>query len=210
MSERMKYKCLLSDPPWDAERGGGGRGCQNHYPTMSVENIIRTMQGWLYGDLFRPKSIVDEAGCHLWLWCTDQTLPDGLRIIEALKFRYVCCWEWVKLAKVEVRKAVQVQEPGIYGIAQDLCAAEVSQSLQLGLGQYSRKCHEHLLLGTRGNAMVPEPESRPPSVIFAPRTRHSEKPPESYEVIETVSPGPRLEMFARRRREGWDALGNEV
>jgi N6-adenosine-specific RNA methylase IME4 len=40
--------------------------------------------------------------------------------------------------------------------------------------------------------------------------RHSEKPSRSFEIIEAVSPGPRLEMFARAPRAGWDVWGNEV
>ena len=43
-----------------------------------------------------------------------------------------------------------------------------------------------------------------------PRGRHSEKPAEFYALVERVSPGPRLEMYARARRAGWDAFGNEV
>ena len=43
-----------------------------------------------------------------------------------------------------------------------------------------------------------------------PRGRHSEKPAEFYDLVERVSPGPYLEMFARRWRPGWDAHGNEL
>ena len=43
-----------------------------------------------------------------------------------------------------------------------------------------------------------------------PRLRHSEKPPEFFGIVETVSPGPRMEMFARRERPGWDLWGNEA
>ena len=43
-----------------------------------------------------------------------------------------------------------------------------------------------------------------------PRGRHSEKPQEFYALVERVSPGPHHEMFARRRREGWTCMGNEV
>lgn len=43
-----------------------------------------------------------------------------------------------------------------------------------------------------------------------PRGRHSEKPEEFYRLVEAVSPGPHLEMFARVRRAGWDAFGNQV
>lgn len=43
-----------------------------------------------------------------------------------------------------------------------------------------------------------------------PRGKHSEKPEAFFDLVERVSPGPYLEMFARRRRNGWDAFGNEV
>lgn len=42
-----------------------------------------------------------------------------------------------------------------------------------------------------------------------PRGRHSEKPEAFYDIVEQVSPGPRLEMFARRNRLGWHTWGNE-
>jgi hypothetical protein len=41
-------------------------------------------------------------------------------------------------------------------------------------------------------------------------TDHSHKPEEQYALIERVSPGPYLELFARRRQPGWDAWGNEI
>ena len=43
-----------------------------------------------------------------------------------------------------------------------------------------------------------------------PRGRHSEKPEAFFRLVEAVSPGPYLELFARTRRSGWDAFGNEV
>jgi len=181
MTDRL-YRCIAADPPWP-ENGGGGRGAQNHYATMSPKRILATIKGVLYGSLL-AEPVIERTGCHLWLWSTDTYLPDALRMLPELGFRYVATWQWVKL--------------------QD-------STLQLGLGQYSRKCHEHLVFGVLGAAMVPPPESRPPSVILAPRTpKHSEKPDAAYVgVIEAVSPGPRLEMFARQSRPGWDGWGNE-
>lgn len=80
-----------------------------------------------------------------------------------------------------------------------------------GLGQRFRMMHEHLLYGRIGNVPIPAPANRLPSVLFAPRTRHSAKPRESYELIEKHDPpGRRLEMFSRTPRDGWDAWGNEV
>lgn len=43
-----------------------------------------------------------------------------------------------------------------------------------------------------------------------PRGKHSEKPEEFQTVVESVSPGPYLEMFARRKRHGWASWGNEI
>lgn len=76
-----------------------------------------------------------------------------------------------------------------------------------GLGYWTRKGAELCLLGTRGrpkrrNADVPE-------VFAAPRGRHSEKPIIVYSRIERLIDGPYLELFARARRPGWDAWGNE-
>lgn len=78
----------------------------------------------------------------------------------------------------------------------------------IGLGQYRRSKHEQLLLARRGQ--IERIGQWPSSVFTEPETEHSVKPEESYRCIETVSPGPRLEMFARRPREGWTSWGNEL
>jgi N6-adenosine-specific RNA methylase IME4 len=79
---------------------------------------------------------------------------------------------------------------------------------RLGLGVYLRNSTEHVLLGTRGKA--PVPFKAQPNWLFAPCQEHSHKPEELYTVIERVSPGPYLELFARRRQIGWDCWGNEI
>jgi N6-adenosine-specific RNA methylase IME4 len=48
------------------------------------------------------------------------------------------------------------------------------------------------------------------TLIMADRTEHSVKPEAAYTLIEAASPPARLEMFARRPRQGWTAWGNEV
>ncbi len=47
------------------------------------------------------------------------------------------------------------------------------------------------------------------SVIDAPKGAHSVKPEIFLDIVESVSPGPYLELFARRQRLGWDTWGNE-
>ncbi len=78
----------------------------------------------------------------------------------------------------------------------------------IGLGRYLRGQHELLLFGVLGKTHLPT--KAPPSVIHAPKRKHSQKPEEAYELIERVSASPRLEMFARKEREGWDNWGNEL
>ncbi len=79
------------------------------------------------------------------------------------------------------------------------------------MGYYVRNQHELLLIGTRGNISLPLPENRPSSVIHAPRTKHSTKPEEVHILIEKMYPGRKyLELFARKRKEGWDTWGNEA
>jgi N6-adenosine-specific RNA methylase IME4 len=81
----------------------------------------------------------------------------------------------------------------------------------IGPGTYVRYEHEHLLIATRGDMPTPPENARPPSVLYAPRREHSRKPDEAYELIERMYPElPKIELFARARRPGWDAWGNEV
>lgn len=79
---------------------------------------------------------------------------------------------------------------------------------RLQLGQYLRNASEQLLFGTRGRAPVNYRSQ--PTWMFAPLQDHSHKPEEQYAVIERISGGPYLELFARRRQPGWDIWGNEV
>ena len=79
---------------------------------------------------------------------------------------------------------------------------------RLGLGTYLRNASEIVLFGTRGKA--PVKFKAQPNWVFAPLQDHSHKPEEQYAIIERVSPGPYLELFARRRQPGWDAWGNEI
>ena len=82
---------------------------------------------------------------------------------------------------------------------------------RIGLGQYLRNATEHLILGTRGNAPV---KFRAQATwMFAPLQEHSHKPEEQYAVIERISDGPYLELFARRRPPSsadWSVWGDEI
>lgn len=210
-----QYSTLLLDPPW-MERGGGvsKRGADRHYPlvpTLQLPAVILQSGKWLPA---RPRTGAhgetvpgDEAtGCSVWMWATANFLDDALWLMKQLGAQYITNVVWVKEGS-------------------DPTDAALHDGLSLGLGQRFRLCHEHLLYGRIGRVPVPAPVNRLPSVIIAPRTRHSEKPVQSYELIErhdsfaglpgdgaAGAPGGnvRLEMFARRGRAGWDSWGNEA
>ena len=79
---------------------------------------------------------------------------------------------------------------------------------RLSLGNYVRNASETLLFATRGKA--PVKFHAQPNWLFAPQQEHSHKPEEQFAIIERLSDGPYLELFARRKQPGWDCWGNEV
>lgn len=79
---------------------------------------------------------------------------------------------------------------------------------QIGMGNYFRNNTEHVLFATRGKQ--PTLRNNCATWFVADRTRHSAKPESFYDLVESCSPGPWLEMFARRRRLGWHTWGNEA
>ncbi|MDF1566224.1 MAG: MT-A70 family methyltransferase [Deltaproteobacteria bacterium] len=192
MAER-RYQCILADPPWGSESGGGRRGAQNHYPLLSVEDIAEVM---LASPEWRP-----AESCHLWLWAPSQIhlafrlldlLGQGQQgdlfggpAVPAKRFRQITFVPWIKLDPTNHTRT------------------------RPGLGQYIRHDSELLLLCSTGPAMVPE-FAYPQQAILTPKREHSRKPDEQYERIEWISPGPRVEFFARRPRAGWCSWGNEL
>jgi N6-adenosine-specific RNA methylase IME4 len=78
-----------------------------------------------------------------------------------------------------------------------------------GMGYYIRGNTEHCIFATRGRPMVPAVKALSSWYVW-PRLSHSTKPPAFFDLVESVSPAPRLEMFARGHRAGWDVWGDEV
>lgn len=122
-----------------------------------------------------------EDNAHLYLWVTNNFLADGLRVMDAWGFQYKTVITWGKD--------------------------------RMGLGQYFRGQTEHLLFGVKG--MVPYKSvggkrAQGKTYYFYKRGEHSQKPREFYELIEHVSAGPFIELFARNTRQGWDSRGNQV
>ena len=80
----------------------------------------------------------------------------------------------------------------------------------IGMGQWVRQRHEFVLIGVKGNLPTPEGSNKPDSVIESPREEHSKKPDILYEIIEKMYPElSKVELFSRKKREGWDNWGFE-
>jgi N6-adenosine-specific RNA methylase IME4 len=80
-----------------------------------------------------------------------------------------------------------------------------------GVGNYFVHRTQTVLFGYRQKCLFPAARYRPTvfTTTAARPGKHSEKPGEAFDLIESISPGPRLEMFARSHRLGWDVWGNE-
>jgi N6-adenosine-specific RNA methylase IME4 len=85
----MKYRTIVADPPW-YEKGGGAikRGADRHYPLLWTPAIAAVM---LDAPVWEP-----APNAHLWLWTTNNYLPDALGIVDRLGFRYVTMLTWAK------------------------------------------------------------------------------------------------------------------
>lgn len=77
-----------------------------------------------------------------------------------------------------------------------------------GMGYYLRNNTEHCILATRGKPMPPSTGALS-SWYRWPRGKHSAKPDGFYDIVQHVSPGPYVELFARRARFGWDYWGDQ-
>jgi N6-adenosine-specific RNA methylase IME4 len=174
VTEVKKYKTIYADPPWNQTGGGQSkRGADRHYPLLKEDQIIKVMK-----DALKDKV---EDNAHMYMWVANNHLPEAIRIIEALGFRYVTNLVWSKTA---------------YGLGRyfrgqhELCLFATKGN---GISVRTDKNNVPSLVGQS----------------LLPRRRHSQKPDEMYSLIEDRSHGPYLEMFARQKREGWDSWGND-
>jgi N6-adenosine-specific RNA methylase IME4 len=80
-----------------------------------------------------------------------------------------------------------------------------------GTGFWFRNQHEVLLVATRGRPPCPAHGENYPSILREKALGHSIKPEGVYQMIEALYPStPKLELFARQWRDGWEAEGDEL
>lgn len=185
----MKYRTLLADPPWPYSQGFADGGA-NHlkdgkYRATAERGPIRHKQL-----PYKPMTLLELralpvndlalSDARLFLWATSRYLPTAIDLLVAWGFEYKQTLIWDK------RPNVNPLAGGVAAIAA-----------------------EFLLVGARG---APGMLARWPSSIVThrkARSMHSAKPEVFIDMVETVSPGPYVELFARRHRLGWDVWGDE-
>lgn len=122
---------------------------------------------------------------HLYLWTPNALLREALDIMAAWGFTYKTNIVWYKVRK----------DGGPDG---------------RGVGFYFRNVTELLLFGVKGSMRTLQPGRTQTNIVSSRKQEHSRKPERVYDIIEACSPGPYLELFARDRREGWKAWGDQV
>ncbi len=173
-----KYSTILIDPPWRFLNRSGKVAPEHkrlsRYRTLSMREIA---------DL--PVADVALDPSHLYLWCPNALLPDGLDIMRRWGFTYKTNIVWYKVRR----------DGGPDG---------------RGVGFYFRNVTELLLFGVRGRMRTLPPGRRQTNIVITRKQQHSRKPAHVHSIIEACSPGPYLELFARGRVVGWTCWGDQV
>jgi N6-adenosine-specific RNA methylase IME4 len=161
---------------------------QNRTGKMAPEHKRLNRYGTM--DLAEIKSLpVAESAtdrAHLYLWVPNALLPEGLEVMRAWGFEYKSNLVWHKVRK----------DGGSDG---------------RGVGFYFRNVTEILLFGVRGkNVRTLAPGRTQVNLLGTRKREHSRKPDEFYDLIEACSWGPRLEIFARGSRPGWETWGDQA
>lgn len=184
---------IMADPPWHFEdwspKGDKRKSVVHQYETQHLD--------WLKA---LPIDALAAPKCLLWLWATNPMMPQALDLMEAWGFAYSTMGHWNKRTP--------------------------TGRLAFGGGRRLRSASEPFIIATRGNPLVQCRSIRsvlveddaailPPDeieiVIDALRREHSRKPEAAYDAAEAMSPDqPRVELFARQLRDGWNQWGREL
>jgi N6-adenosine-specific RNA methylase IME4 len=176
---KRRFSTILADPPWQFTNKTG---------KVAPEHKRLARYGTLKLDEISALSVdrLCAPTAHLYLWCPNAMLSEGLAVMKAWGFAYKSNIVWHKVRK----------DGGSDG---------------RGVGFYFRNVTELILFGVRGkNARTLAPGRRQVNLLATRKREHSKKPDEQYSIIEACSPGPYLELFARGTRQGWVTWGNQA
>lgn len=185
----MKFRTILADPPWPYPKGMIPSLNNKNLPAYAGNTTISC------NDIY-PTLSIDEicalpveqhtyADSHLYLWVTNAFVDKGFEVCRAWGFKPITLLTWGKVKKTN-----------------ENCPS-------MKCGYYYRSATEHIIFGSRGCIELNPLMKCQSTLHLQPREPHSCKPDYFYKLIEKASYAPRLEMFARKPREGWQQWGNE-
>lgn len=176
---------LVVDCPWrfGDTLPGPGRGAAKHYGTLSVEELCA----------FALPPLAED--CRVFFWRVAAMQAEAIEVLHAWGFGP----PKAELVWVKTTHHVALEDEGLL---------PARAQLHFGMGRTTRASHEVCLIATRGRPALLDRSVR--SVFVARAGEHSRKPERFYRLVERLSPGPYVELFARRRRPGWECLGDEV
>lgn len=184
------FSTILADPPWPytsskAIVGNGGRGNQDGKASQITQvNVLNHYSTMSITDIKNlPVKNHLEKNAHLYLWTTNSFMVEAHEIARAWGFIPKTIITWVK-------------------------QQHHNNKVSMKTGYWYRSCTEHIVFAVKGSLRLKGPTA--PTAFLSPRLPHSVKPDKFYEIIEQQSPGPFLELFARKVRSGWDSWGNEI
>lgn len=174
-----RFGTVLVDPPWRFQNSTGKIAPEHRrlsrYGTMPLEEIMAL-----------PVALIAAEKAHLYLWCPNALLPQGITVMHAWGFDYKSNIVWHKVRK----------DGGSDG---------------RGVGFYFRNVTELMLFGVRGkSARTREAGRRQVNCIASRKREHSRKPDEQYPIIEACSFPPFIELFARGVRANWVTWGDQA
>lgn len=198
-ADGQRFRTVLADPPWRFANRAGKMAPEyrrlRRYHTLPLEQIARL-----------PLCALTHEPAHLYLWVPNALLPQGLAVMQAWGFTYKATIVWHKIRK----------DGGSDGRGVGFYFRNVTETLLYGIRRAScwhlpfQILTDALLFGVRGKLRTLEAGRRQTNLIASRKREHSRKPDEQYTLIESCSPGPYLELFARGSRPGWACWGNEA
>lgn len=193
-------RLLAADPPWlfNDRLPGDGRGASKKYRCLSTSEI----------EAFPIPPMAPDS--VLLLWKVGALQEDAFRVARAWGYVPTAEGVWNKTrACPACRGSGQRPEGGpcfrCWG------SGDVPW---MGMGRHVRYAHEAFIIAVRGRParlradVLSTFSARVP--LVGGRAVHSAKPDLFYRIAEALYPGPRVELFARRRRPGWECLGDEL
>lgn len=185
-----KYRTIVADPPWDYEEGFATAPTPVHGTPGPVKRVALPYESMTLDEI-GALPVTDWAAkdCRLFLWTTNRYLPDAFKILDAWGFAYKQTLVWRKTGN-----------PSPFGGSVAPNHAEYLLVATVGKPQRLSRLKSSVI-----DALAPAPgKSR-----GGTKRRHSSKPDLFLDMVERVSPGPYLELFARRERLGWETWGDQ-